>query len=168
MVGSIHSVSAVVPMLGSKWRGEPEEVEVGAVNEESQVETDERDDWVPPVGLSHLDAVQQEKVMKVLMKNRDVFSRSDSDIGDIKDFQMKIHLEDDVPVKEPYRRIPRNLYTEVRDYINDLLTNGWIRESQSSYASPIVCVRKKDGGLRMCVDYRKTKWEDCIQNPRYP
>ena len=155
MVGSIHSVSAVVPMLGSKWRGEPEEVEVGAVNEESQVETDERDDWVPPVDLSHLDAVQQEKVMKVLMKNRDVFSRSDSDIGDIKDFQMKIHLEDDVPVKEPYRRIPRNLYTEVRDYINDLLTNGWIRESQSSYASPIVCVRKKDGGLRMCVDYRR-------------
>ena len=58
-------------------------------------------------------------------------------------------------MKEPYRWIPRNLYTEVRDYINDLLTNGWIRESQSSYASPIVCVRKKDGGLRMCVDYRR-------------
>ena len=32
MVGGIHSISAVVPVLGSKWRGEPEEVEVGAVN----------------------------------------------------------------------------------------------------------------------------------------
>ena len=68
---------------------------------------------------------------------------------------MKVELEDEVPVKEAYRRIPRNLYSEVRDYINDLLTNGWIKESFSSYSSPIVCVRKKDGGLRMCVDYRK-------------
>ena len=87
--------------------------------------------------------------MQVLMEEKDVFSRTECDIGDIKDFQMKINLEDSIPVREAYRKIPRNLYTEVRDYINDLVTNGWIRESYSSYASPIVCVRKKDGGLRM-------------------
>ena len=33
--------------------------------------------------------------------------------------------------------------------------NGWICESFSAYASPIVCVRKKDNTLRMCIDYRK-------------
>ena len=68
---------------------------------------------------------------------------------------MKINLEDNIPVREAYRKIPRNLYAEGRDYINDLVTNGWIQASYSSYASPIVCVRKKDGGLRMCCDYRK-------------
>ena len=154
VMGSIHSVSAVVPMMKAYWDGGQVEkpctvfAEVNAVGED-------KDDWVPPADLSHLDEEQEKKVREVLKEERDVFSRSDTDIGDIKDFHMKIHLQDDVPVKEAYRRIPRNLYSEVRDYINDLLTNGWIKESFSSYASPIVCVRKKDGGLRMFVDYRK-------------
>ena len=66
-----------------------------------------------------------------------MFSKTDSDIGDIKDFQMKIHLSDDVPVKEAYCHLPRNLYCEVWNYVNDLLMNGWICESFSAYASPI-------------------------------
>ena len=126
------------------------------------------DDWVPDVDLSHLDEEQKRAVMAVLMEERDVFSRNDSDIGDIKDFTMKIDLEDDIPVREAYRRIPRNLYSEVQDYINDLLTNGWIRESNSSYCSPIVCVRKKDGGLRMCVDYRKLNGKTRVDSQPIP
>ena len=47
------------------------------------------------------------------------------------------------------------MYTEVKHYIEDLLNRGWITKSQSSYASPVVCVRKKDGGLRLCIDYRE-------------
>ena len=98
-----------------------------------------------------------------------MFSRSESDIGEIPDFHMKINLADTVPVKEAYRRIPRNLYAEMKNYINDLATNGWIRESFSSYSSPIVCVRKKDGRMRMCVDYRKLNAKtvpDCQPIPR--
>ena len=68
---------------------------------------------------------------------------------------MKINLSDQIPVKEAYRHLPRNLYEEVRNYVNDLVINGWVRESFSAYASPIVCVRKKDNSLRMCIDYRK-------------
>ena len=34
------------------------------------------------------------------------------------------------------------------------LINGWVRESLSSYSSPIVVVSKKDGSMRMCADYR--------------
>ena len=172
LLGSIHSVSAVIPMLrfnsvsgggksgvvGKKVAdgGGSDSVEtVGANVAGVDVTNDGSDDWVPNVDLTHLNEEQQETVMSVLLEEKDVFSRSECDIGDIKDFKMEIHLEDNVPVREAYRKIPRNLYAEVRDYINDLVTNGWIRESYSSYASPIVCVRKKDGGLRMCCDYRK-------------
>lgn len=84
-----------------------------------------------------------------------VFPKSDNDIGDIEDFQMKINLLDETPVRETYQHLPRNLYEEVRNYVNDLLIHGWIRESYSAYASPIVCVRKKYDTLRMCIDYRK-------------
>ena len=66
---------------------------------------------------------------------------------------MSINLVDDIPVNAAYRKIPPNLYTEVKNYVEDLRTNGWIRESYSSYSSPIVCVRKKDGQMRLCVDY---------------
>lgn len=36
-----------------------------------------------------------------------------------------------------------------------LISQGWIQKSQSSHASPIVCVRKKYGSLCVCVDYRE-------------
>lgn len=38
--------------------------------------------------------------------------------------------------------------------IRELLDADIIRESHSVYASPILLVNKKDGGIRMCVDYR--------------
>ena len=161
VIGSVHSVSAVIPMVKSPDAGSfgvkvaGVHASVGTVAADDVDVNKDSDDWVPDVDLSHLDKGQRDAVMKVLVEEKDVFSRSECDIGDIKDFKMKIDLEDDIPVKEAYRRIPRNLYAEVQNYINDLLTNGWIQESYSSYSSPIVCVRKKDGGLRMCCDYRQ-------------
>ena len=48
-----------------------------------------------------------------------------------------------------------NYFINTSHYIEDLLNREWITKSQSSYASPVVCVRKKDGGLRLCIDYRE-------------
>ena len=64
-------------------------------------------------------------------------------------------MYDEVPVAEAYRKIPRNLYDEVKNHVNNLLANGWVRQSYSPYSSPMVCVRKKCGGLRLCIDFRK-------------
>ena len=38
--------------------------------------------------------------------------------------------------------------------LDDMLSKGWIRESTSNYAHPILFVKKKMGDLRMCIDYR--------------
>ena len=66
-----------------------------------------------------------------------------------------IPLVDDIPIWERYRRIPPTDYDAVKHYISQLLENHIIKESSSPYASPIVIVTKKDGQLRMCVDYRR-------------
>jgi len=66
-----------------------------------------------------------------------------------------IKTNDDHPVKVPHRRVPPQQWPEVRAYIQKSLDRSIIRESSSPYASPIVLVRKKDGSLRICVDYRR-------------
>ncbi|KAI3368246.1 hypothetical protein L3Q82_007966 [Scortum barcoo] len=71
--------------------------------------------------------------------------------------------------RQRYCRIPPSEYEAVKAHINQLLESQVIRESSSPYASPIVLVRKKDGSLRLCVDYRllnsKTR-KDAFPLPR--
>ena len=43
---------------------------------------------------------------------------------------------------------------EVRRQLDGYLAKGWVRPSVSPYGAPILFVRKKDGTLRMCIDYR--------------
>jgi hypothetical protein len=62
---------------------------------------------------------------------------------------------DEVPVAQPYRRIPPNQLKEVQDHIRGLLEQKVIVESHSAYAAPVVVCRKKDNSIRLCVDYRK-------------
>ena len=50
-----------------------------------------------------------------------VFSLNDQDIGCVKTPQMKINLKDQVPVQQNYKSIPKQLYSEMKYYIEDLL-----------------------------------------------
>ena len=64
-------------------------------------------DWTPNLDLNHLSTTKQIIVKEILTCQKEVFSWSVSDIGDIRDFEMEIELMDKVPVSEPYRRVPR-------------------------------------------------------------
>jgi hypothetical protein len=57
------------------------------------------------------------------------------------------------PAKKPYRLSPMER-EELRSQLTVLLDSGMIRPSRSPYGAPILFVRKKTGGLRLCVDYR--------------
>ena len=84
-----------------------------------------------------------------------MFSVDDDDIGDIRSHPMKINLKDDHPVQLNYTSVPKHLYNELKMYIEHLLNKQWIVDSSSLYLSPVVAVRKKDGTMRLCCDYRK-------------
>lgn len=111
--------------------------------------------WHPPVNLGHLQEHEQQIVRDMLYNESDVFAKEDGDIGCIPSLQLKINLKDETPVQKTYNSIPKPLYKEVKDYVQNLLDRGWIKKSTSSYSSPVVCVRKKDSSLRLCVDYRE-------------
>lgn len=110
--------------------------------------------WQPPIDLSHLDDKQREKVNKMLCEEAGAFARDGDDLGCIPSLQMSITLTDEIPVQRAYSAVPKPLFKEVKEYVQELLMRGWIVKSKSPYAAPVVCVRKKDGSLRLCIDYR--------------
>ena len=44
---------------------------------------------------------------------------------------------------------------ELKEQLKDLLDKGFILPSISPWGAPVLFVRKKDGSLRICIDYRK-------------
>ena len=66
-----------------------------------------------------------------------------------------IELSDSTPFKDASRRIPPGMIEEVRENLKDMLDAGAIRESHSPYSSNVVLVKKKDGSLRFCIDFRR-------------
>ena len=113
------------------------------------------EEMIKNVDLGNLDEDQMKVARELLEEESEVFSKSKNDIGYVPEFKLDIKLSDDKPFREAYRKIPGPLFKEVKNHINDLLANGWIKRSYSAYASPMVCVRKKCGNLRLCVDFRK-------------
>ena len=97
----------------------------------------------------------QKTVAAKMLREADSFSNSGDDVGCAKDLQLKINLSDNRPVQKSYVAVPKPLYPEVKQYVEDLLNRGWVRKSRSAYSSPVVCVRKKDGSLRLCIDFRE-------------
>jgi GNAT superfamily N-acetyltransferase len=63
-------------------------------------------------------------------------------------------LPDSKPVKRPIYKLSEEELKELKSQIDELLEKGFIRPSTSTWASSILFVPKKDGGLRMCIDYR--------------
>lgn len=95
------------------------------------------------------------RVTEKLTKIPEVFALSDMDFGRTDRVKHHIKLHDETPFKHRARPIhPRDIEA-VRQHLKDLLEAGIIHESESSFSSPIVVVRKKNGNIRLCIDYRR-------------
>ena len=56
--------------------------------------------------------------------------------------------------KAPYRMTPMEL-KELKIQFQELLDKGFIRPSVSPWGAPVLFVKKKNGSIRLCIDYRK-------------
>ena len=113
------------------------------------------DTFLQQFDLSHLETSTQEDLQELLSNWQKIFSTGKTDLGHTNIVKHKIELLNDTPFKDKPRRIPPQFYEEVRQHLQELLDAGAIEPSSSPWASNIVIARKKDGSLRLCVDYRR-------------
>ncbi|GJT06199.1 putative reverse transcriptase domain-containing protein [Tanacetum coccineum] len=100
----------------------------------------------------------------IVSENSDVFPRRTSGIT-------HSHVEFNIDYLMP-RQSPSSLsqcpieLKELKDQLQELLERGFIRPSVSPWGAPVLFVKKKDGSMRLCIDYRELN-KITIRN-RYP
>ena len=112
-------------------------------------------------GLAEWPESEQKQARELLLKWKHLFAHSDLDLGKSALTKHKIQLTDQMSFKEHYRCIPSHMYGDVRAHIQEMLDIGAIHQLHSLWASAVVLVWKKDGGLRFCIDLRKLNKPDC-------
>ena len=109
------------------------------------------------LNLSDLDVSPQyrSQIEKLIIKNQDLFSNKDSELGHTETVKMHIDTGNNEPIKmRPYRTPIKN--REIIDKaINEMIDADVIRRSRSPWSFPVVIVDKKDGSKRFCVDFRR-------------
>lgn len=101
---------------------------------------------------SNLDLETREKLKQIYFEEQ---SRPINDDLRSCSVEAVISLKSEQPVSFRPRRLSYVDKEKLRVILDDLLEQNIIRPSNSPYASPIVLVRKKNGEIRLCVDYRE-------------
>ena len=95
------------------------------------------------INLSTVPNTHVEKVKKLLIAFKDIFSSGPTDIGHCTSLPHSIRLKDPSKIVNiPPYRLPHNLLQVVHEYVDKLLEAGVIRHSTSPFSSPIMLVRK--------------------------
>ena len=108
-------------------------------------------------GLEAWPEDQAEKAHSLLKQYHDIFLLEKRDMGHTNATKHKIVLKDldTPPFKECFCRIPPPQLDEVREHLKLMLDVGVIQPTNSPWCNAVVLVRKKDGSLHFCIDFRK-------------
>ena len=123
-------------------------------------EAERQDLLLEKLDLSSLEAWPEDQAGKagsLLKEYHDIFSLEKRDMGHTNAAKHKIVLKDSNTAlfKECFHRIPPPQLDEVREHLKLMLDAGVIWPSNSPWCNAVVLVRKKDGSLRFCIDFRK-------------
>ena len=97
---------------------------------------------------------ERTQLVALLEKYSNAFSVTDGERGETGWTEIHIDTGNAVPKKQPVRRVPFAVRQELARQLKKMQDEGVIQPSSSPWSSAIVLVRKKDGTLRICVDYR--------------
>ena len=108
-----------------------------------------------------------ENQLPVVCEFPDVFPEDVSDLPPEREVEFSIEV---VPGTNPISMAPYRMSTseldQLKKQLEDLLEKKFIRPSVSPWGAPVLLVKKKDGSMRLCIDYRRLN-QVTIKN-RYP
>ena len=97
---------------------------------------------------------QQRDLRRLIEEYQDVFSKEGNPISGTSLVEHEIHTTGR-PIRLPFRRQNPIVRDIEQQQVKEMLRDEVIRPSISPWASPVVMVKKKDGSMRFCVDFRK-------------
>src|SRR6218665_441189 len=98
---------------------------------------------------------KREQLRELILSYRNTFSLSETDNGFTSVIQHEIDTQGEKPVRQALRRQPLSMLPEIDRQVEDMLKQGIVEPSASEWESNVVMVKKKDGSMRFCVDYRQ-------------
>jgi len=106
------------------------------------------------------------QLQKLMTSYSDIFSYGEYDLGCTALAQHDINTGQNRPFRQSLRPHPWAYRPAIDKLIDDMQAQGVIEPCQSEYASNIVLVKKRDGSIRFCVDYRQLN--SLTQKDAYP
>jgi hypothetical protein len=172
VMGVIETVDQVVPLFNQEI--EEEEILVRRVGQTDSTRPEELGDITIPEhfkdlyksSIEHVTYQEEKQVGELLLDYENAFVKSKYDLGRTNICEHTINTGDAIPFRQRPRRTPHAFAEEEGKEIKRMLDMGVIKESTSPWASPVVLVRRTDGGVRFCVDYRKLN--DISLVPNWP
>ena len=139
---------------------EPNSVDTCRMNQLSNYPTDLEARWkiLQPqfnMQLCNLRREERQVLVPLLKEYADIFSMDKNDIGLTDVVQHEIDTGIEKPIACPCRRVPMALEDKVEKMVHELASKGIIQPSESAWNAPLVIVPKKNGDIRLTVDYRK-------------
>ena len=101
-----------------------------------------------------LNEYQLQELSQLLCEFQDVFVKDEFDLGNFTTTEHSIQTGQAKLVKERMRRTPACFAGEEEAHLKKMLAAGVIQPSISDWASTPVLIRKRDGNVRWCIDYR--------------
>ena len=105
-------------------------------------------------GLAYWSPRNAATARELVLAYCDIFTLESNELGCTSAIEHEICINNSDPFKEWFRHIPPPLLEEVHTSLWDMLDAGAIHPSQSVWCNTVVLVRKKDGTLHFCVNFR--------------
>ena len=105
--------------------------------------------------VSHTPGEAKAGLAEVLRRHRKAFQLLPEERGRTAVVQHKINTGTAPPIRQQPRRLAPHRRETVESELEKMLAEGVIESGEGPWAAPVVLVKKKDGNVRFCVDYRK-------------
>ncbi len=158
-VGKAHWVTLVAPVNEGLDRVRQTRVEIKQEQEagDAQKATTEIPDHIQTVltgAKPNLTDDEFLQLKELLVNYTDIFAENDYDLGNFTEIEHSVDTGNAKPVRQRMRRTPVCFVDEEKAILDKMIKAKVIQPSVSDWAAAPVLIRKRDGQVRWCVDYR--------------